>query len=182
MEPIQNQMGMLLKGAAFAADRHRHQRRKGADAIPYINHPLEVADILANDAGVMDPTTLLAAILHDTIEDTPTSPEEIETTFGRNVRLLVEEVTDDKRLPKDELKRLQIERAPSLSPSAKQIRIADKISNLRDLVCNPPATWPTRRRRKYVDWGEQVVAGCRSVNKRLEDLFDAAVQAARQHI
>lgn len=182
MEPIQNELGMLVKGAAFAADRHRHQRRKGADPIPYINHPLEVADILATDCGVTDLTTLLAAVLHDTIEDTPTSPEEIETAFGRDVRLLVEEVTDDKQLSKGVRKRLQIERAPSLSPAAKQIRIADKISNLRDLVRNPPADWPTRLCREYVDWGELVVAGCRGVSQRLERLFDATVQSARRHL
>jgi len=124
----------------------------------------------------------VSALLHDTIEDTGTTPIEIEQLFGHAVRLLVEEVTDDKRLFNRERKRLQIEHAPFLSPAAKQLRIADKISNLRDLVRNPPANWSPKQRTDYVAWGERVIAGCRGVNERLDKEFDAAVQAARQHM
>lgn len=174
------QLGVLLKAVAFSADRHRKQRRKGADALPYVNHPLDVADILANVGGVTDLTTLVAAVLHDTIEDTGTAPEELEATFGRDVRLLVEEVTDDKRLPKVERKRLQIVHAPSLSKPAKLIKLGDKISNVRDVAQNPPADWSVERRREYLEWTEQVIAGCRGANERLERLFDQVVLEGRR--
>lgn len=167
-----SELGLLLKAATFSAIRHRDQRRKGVDASPYINHPLDVAHILANVAGVTDVEILVAAVLHDTIEDTRTSAEEIETAFGRKVRVLVEEVTDDKSLPKPDRKRLQIEHAPHLSPGAKLIKIADKISNILDVVKQPPVDWPLARRREYLDWTKQVVQGCRGLNKALEDHYD----------
>ena len=171
---------LLLKAATFSAGRHRNQRRKGIDASPYINHPLEVAYILANVGGVMDATTLVAAILHDTIEDTSTSPEELEKLFGRNVQLLVAEVTDDKSLDKAERKRLQIEHTPALSTAAKQIKLGDKICNIRDVVENPPADWSPQRRCGYLDWAEGVVAGCRGANGPLERLCDQVLQEGRE--
>jgi len=173
-------LGLLLKAVAFSADRHRDQRRKGADASPYINHPLDVANILANVGGVTDLTTLVGAVLHDTIEDTCTSPEELEATFGREVRLLVEEVTDDKSLPKAERKRLQIEHAPLLSAPAKLIKLADKISNVRDVAENPPTDWSLQRRREYLEWTGHVVAGCRGVNELLDRHFDQVVREGRE--
>lgn len=112
---------LLLRAVEFSAEKHRDQRRKGVDASPYINHPIEVAAMLANVAGVCDIAILVAAVLHDTIEDTHTSPEELEASFGPEIRLLVQEVTDDKSLPKTERKRLQVAHAPHLSPSAKLI-------------------------------------------------------------
>ena len=170
---------ILLRAVAFAAEKHRDQRRKGIDASPYINHPIGVADLLANVGGVCDMSTLVAAVLHDTIEDTRTSPEELEAAFGRSVRLLVQEVTDDKRLPKAERKRLQVEHAPHLSLAAKMIKLADKISNVRDVTENPPAAWPIGRRREYLEWAERVVSGCRGVNESLEQYFDATLERAR---
>lgn len=180
MTSVANELGLLLKAMVFSANRHRHQRRKGADASPYINHPLEVADILVNVGGVGDLTTLIAAVLHDTLEDTATSPEELEALFGSDVRLLVQEVSDDKRLPKAERKRLQIEHAPCLSTPAKVIKLADKITNVRDVTQNPPTGWSVERRREYLAWAEQVVAGCRGQNKALDRSFDQAVQEGRE--
>ncbi len=180
MPPTANQLGLLVKAMAFSANRHRHQRRKGADASPYINHPLEVADILANVGGVEDLDTLIAAVLHDTIEDTATSPEELEALFGRDVRLLVQEVSDHKRLPKAERKRLQIEHAPRLSASAKLIKLADKITNVRDVTQNPPTGWSDQRRLEYLAWAEQVVAGCRGENEALDCRFDQVVREGRE--
>ena len=127
----------LLTSLHFAADKHRDQRRKSQEACPYINHPIEVAEILSRVGGVTDLATLQAAILHDTIEDTQTTSEELEARFGAEVRRLVDEVSDDQRLPKAERKRLQIEHAPYLSPKAKLIKIADKISNVRDVTHSP---------------------------------------------
>ena len=161
----------LLTALHFAADKHRDQRRKNAEASPYINHPIEVAELLARVGGVTDIVTLQGAILHDTIEDTQTTPEELERIFGAAVRAVVEEVTDDKTLHKDDRKRLQIEHARHISDRAKQIKLADKISNVRGVTHTPPAKWPLQRRKEYLDWTEQVVAGLRGCNPRLERLY-----------
>jgi guanosine-3',5'-bis(diphosphate) 3'-pyrophosphohydrolase len=169
----------FLQAAAFAARKHQHQRRKDAAASPYINHPLEVAAILAGEGGVTDPPTLTAAVLHDTLEDTETTPEELAAAFGSAIRDLVQELTDDKRLPKAERKMLQSARASQLSDRAKLIRIADKIANIRDVTYRPPAQWDLARRRAYLDWTAEVVAGCRGVNTALETLYDHVLQQCR---
>ena len=165
----------LLKALEFAAEKHRDQRRKGVEASPYINHPIQVAEVLATFGKVDDLTTLLAAILHDTIEDTDTTKADLEKLFGADVAEVVSEVTDDKSLPKQERKRLQVEHTPRLSDMAKQIKIADKTCNVRDIGSKPPADWDQARRKEYFDWAEAVVAGCRGVNKGLEDYFDECV-------
>jgi guanosine-3',5'-bis(diphosphate) 3'-pyrophosphohydrolase len=170
----------LLRAVEFAAEKHRDQRRKGAGASPYINHPIEVAAMLANVAAVQDVAILAAAVLHDTVEDTRTSPEELEAAFGREVRLVVQEVTDDKKLEKADRKRLQVEHAPYLSPAAKLIKIADKIANVREVTEKPPSDWSATRRREYLDWAERVIAGCRGVNAALESRFDETLSRARE--
>jgi len=169
----------LLKASTFAARKHRDQRRKDAEASPYINHPIEVAEILARIGGVDDITLLQAALLHDTLEDTETSPQELEREFGPAVRSLVEEVTDDKRLPKETRKRLQIEHAPQLSPRAKLLKLADKTCNVRDVTHTPPKDWDARRRAEYLDWAAKVVAGCRGTNRTLEQHFDTLLHEAQ---
>jgi guanosine-3',5'-bis(diphosphate) 3'-pyrophosphohydrolase len=153
----------LLESIAFAADKHRRQRRKDADASPYINHPIGVATVLASEGNVSDASTLLAAVLHDTVEDTETSFDELEKHFGPEVAGLVRELTDDKSLEKGERKRLQIEHARGASDRAKQIKIADKICNIRDITVSPPAGWSPERRSEYLVWSEKVVTGCRGV-------------------
>jgi guanosine-3',5'-bis(diphosphate) 3'-pyrophosphohydrolase len=169
----------LLRALHFAADKHRLQRRKGIARDPYINHPIAVAELLARVGAVTNPKVLQAAILHDTIEDTQTAPEEIERNFGKRVRRLVEEVTDDKRLPKEDRKRLQISHATQLTNKAKRIKLADKICNLLDLVRTPPKGWDHTRRVQYLEWSRQVVEGCRGASPPLERLFDRAFQRAR---
>jgi guanosine-3',5'-bis(diphosphate) 3'-pyrophosphohydrolase len=173
-ENLENNLQTLIAAATFAAHKHRDQRRKGADASPYINHPLAVADVLANEGAVDDVTTLVAALLHDTIEDTQTTADEIAARFGARTAAVVMEVTDDKRLAKDERKRRQILNAARISGRAKLVKLADKICNLRDLVSSPPTDWPLERRREYFDWSRQVVDQLRSVNPRLAALFDKA--------
>ena len=170
----------LLTSLHFAADKHRDQRRKSREACPYINHPIEVAEILSRVGGVTDLVTLQAAILHDTIEDTQTTGEELEVRFGIDIRRLVEEVSDNQRLPKAERKRLQIEHAPYLSPKAKLIKIADKISNVRDVTHSPPTHWPHQRRCEYLDWAEKVVAGLRGSNLAVDALFDRTLKEGRR--
>lgn len=168
----------LLHATLFAAYKHREQRRKGHGTVPYVNHVIEVAEILARVGSVADVGMLQAALLHDTVEDTETTFEEIEVKFGQDVRQLVEEMTDDKELPKQERKLRQVLHAPELSDRGKQIKIADKISNIRDIVHRPPPDWTLERRRAYVEWGQAVVAGCRGVNAGLEALFDEVVAEA----
>ena len=141
------QLSLLVTAAVFAARKHKDQRRKDDAASPYINHPLALADVLVNEAGVNDLETIVAALLHDTIEDTETTAAEIEDAFGPRVRAVVEEVTDDSRLDKASRKQAQIDHAPQLSLSARAIKLADKICNLRDVVANPPAGWSLQRRR-----------------------------------
>jgi guanosine-3',5'-bis(diphosphate) 3'-pyrophosphohydrolase len=146
----------FVRALAFASRKHSKQRRKDADASPYINHPIALVSILAVEAGINDCDTLCAALLHDTIEDTDTSVEELVEAFGGPVASLVQEVTDDKRLPKAERKLLQVEHAARLSPKARLVKLADKIANLRDVADSPP-NWPLARRQKYFDWAKQVV-------------------------
>lgn len=169
--------GLFIRALAFAAHKHRDQRRKDAGASPYINHPIALADVLANEGGVTDPVVLCAAVLHDTIEDTETTAEELTTLFGAAVTAVVLEVTDDKTLDKGLRKRLQIEHAPYLSAEAKLVKLADKICNLRDLIHAPPADWPAERIVAYFDWAARVVDGLRGVHPRLESVFDRARSA-----
>lgn len=170
---------LILTAAAFAADRHRTQRRKDAAASPYINHPLALAAILAAEGGVSDARVIAAALLHDTVEDTETTLEEIAARFGDEVAGIVAEVTDDKDLPKAERKALQVSRAAHKSPGAKLVKLADKIANLRDLAAAPPADWAEERLRAYADWSGEVVAGLRGINPPLEAAFDRARAALR---
>jgi len=167
----------LMEATLFAADKHRGQKRKDAGGTPYINHPIMVVSLMAGIGEITDIELLQAGMLHDTVEDTDTSPEEIEARFGCAVRSLVMEVTDDKSLDKQERKRLQIEHAPHLSPQAKAIKIADKIANLTDLLNSPPATWPEERMWQYVAWSRQVVDGCRGHNPLLEARYDEMAKA-----
>jgi guanosine-3',5'-bis(diphosphate) 3'-pyrophosphohydrolase len=162
----------LLKAAAFAAGRHKNQRRKDAEASPYINHPLALAELLAS-AGVENEEVLLASLLHDTVEDTDTTFHEIEQQFGPSVAAIVREVTDDKTLPKENRKRLQVEHAAELSREAKLVKLADKICNLRDISSSPPADWALERKQEYFEWAKRVVDQMRGTHPELEQLFDA---------
>lgn len=167
-------MNKILAAIAFAADKHRNQRRKDAAASPYINHPIALANVLANEAGIDDERVLIAAILHDTVEDTETTLQELVRHFGQEIADIVLEVTDDKALPKAERKQQQIDHAPTISRRAKLVKLADKICNLRDLVSSPPAGWSLRRKQDYFDWAKAVIDELRGVHPSLEYLFDAA--------
>jgi len=171
--------GILLRAVEFAAERHRDQRRKGIDASPFINHPIRVASMIANIGKITDLPVLVAAILHDTIEDTCTTEKELETSFGSEVLRIVLEVSDDKSLPTKERKRLQVEHAHKVSRFAKILKIADKCVNIQDISENPPSGWSTERRVEYLNWAEQVVSGCRGVNESLELCFDETLNRAR---
>jgi guanosine-3',5'-bis(diphosphate) 3'-pyrophosphohydrolase len=181
MAPVNEEdVALILRALRFAADRHRGQRRKDAEASPYVNHLIAVAETLWCEGGIRDTVTIVSGILHDTIEDTGTVPEEIESRFGKAVRAVVVEVTDDKGLPKSLRKRMQVETAPRISHQAKRVKLADKICNLEDIMASPPAGWAGERKREYVRWAKQVVDGLRGTNNRLEALFDELyIQAER---
>lgn len=170
----------LLAAVAFAARKHRDQRRKDREASPYINHPIALADVLANEAGVTDEDVLCAAVLHDTIEDTETTEAELRSVFGDHVTSIVLEVTDDKSLASPVRKQLQIDHAPQLSHAAKLVKLADKIANLRDLLASPPADWSARRKQKYFVWAGRVVDGLRGTHAGLEGIFDDLQRRGRE--
>jgi len=175
IEPLR----LIFKALSFSAEKHKNQRRKGVDGAPYINHPIEVCNLLIS-CNVADLNTLVAAILHDTIEDTDTTQEEIKGLFGNDILELVEEVTDDKSLPKQVRKRLQIETGGKKSIKAKQIKIADKICNVTDIMNSPPAGWSLERKIEYFDWSEKVVNELKCTNDCLEKLFQERLYEARK--
>ncbi|HVJ53296.1 MAG TPA: HD domain-containing protein [Aliidongia sp.] len=165
---------LTTRALEFAALKHTDQRRKGERGEPYVNHLAEVAVLLAEATHGDDPILIAGGLLHDTLEDTETTYEELEASFGPEIAHLVKEVTDDTSLPRADRKRLQIEKTPGKSARARQIKIADKISNLRALLRTPPTGWCDIRKRDYVDWAAAVVAGCRGLNPALDRLFDQA--------
>jgi guanosine-3',5'-bis(diphosphate) 3'-pyrophosphohydrolase len=167
-----DQMGLLLDAINFAAIKHSKQRRKDQEETPYINHPIGVAFILWKEGGINDLPTLQGAVLHDTVEDTETTFEEIETRFGQEVKELVAEVTDDKSLPKMERKRLQVVNAPHKSRKAKLIKLADKLYNLRDLSKTTPQGWTEQRVQEYYEWAAKVVRGLLKTNDALEEQIE----------
>lgn len=167
-------MNRLISALAFAAHKHRDQRRKDAVASPYINHPIALANVLANEGDVDDERVLIAAVLHDTVEDTETSEQELIREFGQEIASIVLEVTDDQLLPTAERKRLQVEYASRISRQAKLVKLADKICNLRDIATSPPAGWSVERKQAYFDWAKSVIDGLRGVHPVLEEIFDDA--------
>ncbi len=169
-----NALGLIFRALQFAAWKHRNQKRKDAEASPYINHPIALAHLLCAEAGVREPVLICAALLHDTIEDTQTTAEELEAHFGKAIASVVMEVTDNKKLTKAERKRLQIIHAGTASRRARMVKLADKTCNLRDIASHPPAKWNLRRKRQYFDWAKKVVDRLRGTHRRLERLFDDA--------
>lgn len=172
-------MPQFLAALSFAAYKHRNQRRKDTAKTPYINHPIAVANILLNEAGITDEVVLISALLHDTVEDTETSFEEIEQQFGTQIKNVVAEVTDDKSLPRAKRKQAQIDHASKLSDRAQLVKLADKTANLRDMASAPPDGWSASRVDDYLEWGKQVIDQIRGRHAQLEALFDMAYKAGK---
>jgi (p)ppGpp synthase/HD superfamily hydrolase len=166
----------ILEAANFAAEKHSGQRRKGAAREPYINHLLEVAHLVSTAISQPDPNLVIAALLHDSIEDAGVTREDIVKRFGPDVADLVAEVTDDKSLPKAERKRLQIVNAPKKSIRAQVIKLADKISNLRSMLVSPPADWDEQRKREYFEWAKAVVGALPNPNPILKAEFERIIR------
>jgi guanosine-3',5'-bis(diphosphate) 3'-pyrophosphohydrolase len=178
----ENPIVTLARAYHFAALRHVEQRRKGDAAEPYINHLAEVAELVARATRGADPDVIVAAVLHDTVEDTQTTFDQVKDQFGARVAELVQEVTDDKTLPKQTRKDLQIEHAAHASRGAQIIKLADKTSNVRSMAASPPKDWSDERRLEYVDWAARVVDVCRPAAPWLAEEFDIAAAAVRQSL
>ena len=163
----------ILSAARFAAEKHSRQRRKGDAAEPYINHLIEVAELVSMALPEPDTNLVIAALLHDSIEDADVTAGDLASRFGADVAGLVDEVTDDKSLPKQERKRLQVENASKKSARAQTIKLADKISNLRSMLSSPPAGWDYERRREYFVWARRVVDGLTAPNPMLKAEFES---------
>lgn len=162
----------ILAAAHFAARHHAAQTRKGEAGEPYINHLIEVAELIASSGEALDTNLVIAGFLHDVVEDTAVTPQELEQRFGGDVASLVMEVTDDKSLSKEARKAQQVENAHKQSPRAQTLKLADKISNLRALLTSPPANWPLQRKREYFDWACAVVSQFAAPNPALKAEFD----------
>ena len=169
-------ISIITRALEFAANRHRGQGRKDACNTPYINHPIAVANLIADTGGISDSNVLAAALLHDTVEDTDATIEDIEECFGKKIRDIVMEVTDDKSLPSRERKRLQVVHASGISYEAKLVKLADKISNLQDMIERPPENWSLERKREYFEWAREVIDQLRGTSKSLEELFDSVYE------
>lgn len=164
----------MITAVVYAAEKHKYQRRKGFNQVPYINHPLKVSKMLS-DCGEKDEDLLIASLLHDIIEDTDVTVDDLCREFGKPICDLVIEVTDDKDLPYAIRKELQVKNAPDLSPKAKKLKIADKICNIRDII-SYPLDWSTERKLTYLEWSQHVVKGCEGVNPELEKVFKQTLE------
>ena len=166
---------LLLKAIDFAAIKHKDQRRKDPNKTPYINHPIGVAQIISKEANISDIDILIGAVLHDTVEDTETTLDEIEEVFGSKIRIIVDEVSDDKLKSKEERKQAQIDKSPFVSYEAKIVKLADKLYNLRDLERQTPEGWTEARVQEYFVWASKVCSSirgvCKPLDKKLDELF-----------
>ena len=163
---------LFTKALAFAAHKHKDQKRKDRDKTPYINHPIALTNVLINEHKMTDTEILCSALLHDTVEDAEVTAEELTDLFGESISNIVMEVSDNKTLIKEQRKQAQIKHAPHLSTKAKAVKLADKICNLRDVIKCPPINWTDVRRQKYFEWSKQVIDGLRGEWSELELAFD----------
>jgi guanosine-3',5'-bis(diphosphate) 3'-pyrophosphohydrolase len=171
-------LSLLFRALAFSAEKHTKQRRKDIDKTPYINHPISLANILAQ-RWVIDENVLCAAILHDTIEDTETTVDELQEHFGEKITSIVLEVTDDKSLEKSVRKQKQVEHAATISHEAKLVKLADKIANITDIINTPPEDWSRDRKKEYFEWAKAVVDNLRGAHQGLEKDFDELIHKAK---
>jgi guanosine-3',5'-bis(diphosphate) 3'-pyrophosphohydrolase len=178
--PSTDTLSLIVRALDFAAEKHRDQRRKDADASPYINHPIALANVLVNEGGINDPLVIATGLLHDTVEDTETTFGELEEEFGKEIADVVREVTDDKTLPKAERKARQVAHAREASHAARLVKLADKICNLRDMMGHPPEGWDLARRIEYFEWARQVVDNVAGTHPGLEKGFRQAYERVRE--
>ncbi len=178
----ENDLIKIIKALSLASQKHRRQKRRNKQSYPYINHPIEVVRLLTEVGGINDADIICAAFLHDTVEDTDTTADEIEKEFGTAVKDYVMELTDDMSLPSKTRKQKQVDTAPLRSHGAKLIKLCDKISNITDIIYDPPVFWSHHRRLEYLDWSEKVVKGMPGTNANLEKMFFEILEKGRKII
>lgn len=176
---MSSSVSLFIHALAFAAEKHKNQRRKDS-GYPYINHPIQLVEVLSQEGQIHDVDVWCVALLHDTIEDTATTHTELVEHFGQTIADLVLELTDDKSLPKATRKQLQIQNAPHKSHKAKLVGLADKICNLRDLLLHPPKDWSQQRLREYAVWAQQVIVGMTGTHLGLECLCSNLIEQGLQ--
>lgn len=183
--PVAGEGGRVLRvmeALGFAAQAHANQRRKGAAQEPYVNHLIEVAALTAQATQGLDETAILAALLHDVVEDTPVTLAELSDRFGPEVAVVVAETSDDMSLPKAERQRARIANAPGKSPTARLVKTADVISNLRAIGKSPPAGWGCDRQLGYLEGCRTLVSAMHGGHPGLERVFAATVAEAERAI
>ncbi|MDJ0951930.1 MAG: HD domain-containing protein [Alphaproteobacteria bacterium] len=172
----------LTRALSFAAEAHANQRRKGAAQEPYLNHLVEVLDLVAQATGGDDVDLLIASLLHDVVEDTSVTEDELTEAFGARVAEIVQANSDDMSLPKDQRRRKRIADMPHKSPDARIVKTADVISNIRAIVTSPPAGWTADRKLGYLEGCRQLIDAGRGANAALERVFDQTVADAERAI
>lgn len=165
----------LLQALDFAAQRHSAQRRKGPDAAPYVNHLIEVAMLVSSVAGIQDTDVLIAAVLHDVLEDTPTTAEEVTERFGHRVCQFVQALSDDKSLPRKRRRQITLEHLPEMEAFVKVVKLADLTSNIKLL----PQSWSLEHRLEYLEWSESAASICEGECPALAELYWQRAQASR---
>jgi guanosine-3',5'-bis(diphosphate) 3'-pyrophosphohydrolase len=171
----------VLAATAFAVRKHEGQYRKSAagERVPYVTHPMRVAALVASAGG--SPDAIVAAVLHDTLEDTSTTMGELIEEFGFEVAFLVGEVTDDMSLPKNKRKEVQAKKAPYMSAGAKLIKLADKLDNVRSIVASPPA-WSNESKIGYAESAARVVEALGDVSAALRADFVVAMMTLKASV
>ncbi|MFZ9848658.1 MAG: HD domain-containing protein [Flavobacteriales bacterium] len=179
---IMANLQLLFKALNYSAEQHKAQRRKGMESVPYINHPIKVTNIITQFIPDASDDLICAAILHDVVEDTDATIDDIKNKFGDAIASIVQEVTDDKSISKAESRRKQIENAPKLSYNAKIIRVCDKISNVRDICGENIPDWDYKTKIEYLNWAEQVVYALDKFHEELQFAFKDEVRWGRLKI
>lgn len=174
-------LSKLLNAINYAIKNHGLQTRKSDETTPYVTHCISVASYLTSIAGITDIEVIMAAVLHDVVEDTDAKYKEIECLFGKRVASIVAQVSDDRLLSKVERKKLQVRNAPTKCYEAKLVKLADKLHNLSDLLQNPPHGWSPDIIRGYFVWSHAVVAGLRGTNSPLEEELDKVFSSTLEH-
>ncbi|HEC60508.1 hypothetical protein LCGC14_0950780 [marine sediment metagenome] len=175
---MMNETSQLIEAFLFAAQAHKEQRRKGNGGAPYINHLIEVVSLLSSTAKVDDTDILIAAALHDILEDTPITVTEITKRYGSNVLSYVQAVSDDKALTLIERRAKQLKSMNESSDPIKYIKLADHCSNIASL----PPTWDKQRLKEYIGWSQSVAEKCFDVSEPLAVEYRKRYLVALRHI
>ncbi|EFO18322.1 hypothetical protein LOAG_10172 [Loa loa] len=165
-------ISLIIEAVDLAARRHRQQRRKDAAQTPYVNHPIGVAYILTSEGQITDTTTIIAAILHDIVEHTKTTDEEIRKMFGDEIADIVKECTMVRSMKREARMKSELEKASKLSHKAKLVQLADKLNNIRDIERGTPLGWTKQHVTEYIIFAKDLLSKIRGIHGPLESALD----------